>query len=238
MIKIKELSKIYNPKELSRTVALDNVSFEVKKGEIVSIIGKTGSGKTTLASLLIGLTKPTEGEIELNNEIVINKKSKKKELRKITNILLSSFQYPDHQLFTPTVKDEMLFNNEDKEEEMLSLMKVMGLEKSLLDKSPFRISSGQKRKVILIALLLNNPEILVLDEPTAFLDPRSRRDFVETIKTINKKFKTTIVFISHNMEDISNVSEKSLLLHEGKQIMFDKTSKVVETYLGGDYYGK
>ncbi len=111
---------------------------------------------------------------------------------------------------------------------------MFNLPTSILEKSPYRISSVQKRKVILISLLLNKPKVLVLDESTAFLDPMSRREFVELLKQINKELNKTVIFIYHNIEDVKAMSEKTLLLHKGKQIMFDKTDKVIKHYLGGD----
>lgn len=234
MIKINFVSKIYNQLEKTRVFALDRVSFEIIDGEIISIIGKTGSGKTTLANLLLGITKPTDGSITID-DIENYPKAKKRKIKAITNNLLSSFQYPDHQLFRTTVKDEILFNSND-EKYMFELLKEFNLNEDILDKSPFKLSSGQKRKIILISLLIQNPKAIILDEATAFLDPASRREFIDLIKKINKTHNTTIIFISHNMEDVKKISDRAVLLEKGNLITIGDSDEVVERYLRGDYY--
>lgn len=230
MIEINNITKIYNKKTPNETLALDNVSFSVEKGDIVSIVGKTGSGKTTISHILLGLVKPTSGQALINNDILITKKSRKKSLRKITKILLSSFQYPNHQLFKPTVKEEILLNSDD-ENEMYKLLNEFNLDEAILSKSPYKLSSGQKRKVILISLLIQKPEVIIFDEATSFLDPASRREFVKTVKYVNNKYNTTILFISHNIEDVKQISNKVLFIDEGKVVKYGSPDETLKLYI-------
>lgn len=232
MIKISNLSKDFIIDKNTSIKALVDFTLDINKGEIVSIIGKSGSGKTTLANILLGITKPTLGSIVLNDEITIDKKTKRKQLAKITNYVLSSFQYPDHQLFRPTVKEEILFNSNN-DEYMHILLKRFKIDESILDKNPFNLSSGQKRKIILISLLIQKPEVLIFDESTAFLDPSSRREFTDIILEINKELGTTIIFISHNMDDVLKISNRVVLLTDGSISMIDKPKMVIDNYLTG-----
>jgi len=231
MIKIENISKTFiNGK--SSIVALDGISISVKQGEIISIVGKSGSGKSTLLNILLGILKPTSGTIKID-DILITSKTKKKILRKITKIELSSFQYPDHQLFNQTVKKEMLYNSTD-EKYMYELMDIIDFSKELLDRTPFSLSSGQKRKLILISLLIQKPKILLLDEPTAFLDAKSRVEFLKIILEINKKYNTTIVFISHNIEDVKRLNGRTFHIDKGKIINKGKAIDILKNF-GGEY---
>ncbi len=234
MIKVDNLWKIYDKNTAQKIEALCDVSFNIGSGEVISIIGKSGSGKTTLLNILLGITKPTDGKILINDEIFINKKSKSKKLKKITEYILSSFQYPDHQLFCKTVKEELFFNVKD-ESYLNDLIKKFNFDVKLFDKSPFKLSSGQKRKLILLSILAQKPKIIIFDEPTSFLDPKSRREFIDLIKSVNQKLKTTIIFISHNIDDVISLSNRTILLDKGKLIKDDNTKIVVDLYQKGVY---
>lgn len=233
MIIFNRVTKTYNKNMSTEINAIDDLSFSIEEGKITSIIGKSGSGKTTIVNVLLGVSKITSGEISISG-IIINKKSKRKEFLKITKILLSSFQYPDHQLFKTTVRDEILFNSDDTEY-MEELITKFNFDKELLDLSPFKLSSGQKRKLILISLLIQKPKIIILDEATAFLDPRTRREFVELIKEINKNFGMTILFISHNMNDVKNISKKTIIIDKGKKIDEGNSEDIVNKFQSGHY---
>ncbi len=234
MIEVRNLKKVYKISKHQEVVALDDISFSIDKGETLNIIGKSGSGKTTLANILLGITKLSSGEFNVN-DIEVDSKSKRKKLRLITNSLLSSFQYPTHQLFTKSVREEILFNCEDVQEEKLDeIIDIFSFPKELLSKSPFKLSSGQKRKVILMSLIMQNPDILIFDEATAFLDATSRREFVELTSKINREFGTTMIFISHNLKDALAFSNRTLLLDEGKVINDGNTNEVIKQYIGGD----
>lgn len=232
MINIKNLSKNFKDGKMN-ICALNDISLKINQGEIISIIGKTGSGKSTLLNVILGITKPTKGEIIID-DILINNKSKKRELRKITKLVLSSFQYPDHQLFNPKVKDEILYNSKD-EKLMYELMETMNFPENLFDRSPFNLSSGQKRKLILISLLMQKPKILLLDESTAFLDSKSRVDFLKVLIKINKNYNTTIIFISHNVEDVRRLDGKTYLLDKGKVVYSGSSEDVLKVYERRNY---
>jgi len=228
MIKVEGLTKIFDQGK-NNVVALQDISFEIQKGDIYSIVGRTGSGKSTLLNLLLGVMMPTEGKIIIDNKIIINKKTRKKMLRSIIDVELCSFQYPDHQLFNKTVEEEILLDM-DKKDEMFKIMKQLNLSKNLLEENPFKLSSGEKRKVILTSLMLKNPSILLLDEPTSFLDPQSRVEFVQLIKKINQIYNTTILFVSHNINDVKHLGGKTILLEKGFLKKMGDTKKVLKSY--------
>ncbi len=235
MIKINNLTKIYKKNTSQEVKALDDVSFSIKKGEVINIIGKSGSGKTTISNILLGIIKPTSGNFSVAG-IDVDNKTKSKKLRLITNKLLSSFQYPTHQLFTKTVKEEILFNLKD-DNGLEQIINKFNFPKKLLDTSPFNLSSGQKRKVILMSLLLQKPEVLIFDEATAFLDAQSRNEFIDLVKDINKEFNTTMIFISHNLIDAEKFSDRTILIHNGKIVKDGESKEVIKQYLGGGYNG-
>jgi energy-coupling factor transport system ATP-binding protein len=228
MIEVKNLKKYYIDNK-SITKVIDDISFKINKGEIVSIVGKSGSGKTTLLNLILGILKMDDGNILYDN-LLINKKSKKKKLRGITKIVLSSFQYPDYQLFNKTVKEEFLFNNNIDEKEMIKLMDILSFPIELLDKSPFKLSFGEKRKVILISLLLQKPSVLLLDEPTSALDAKSRKEFISLLLKINKEYKTTLIFVSHDIESLALLNSRTILLKEGKITDFKNVSLAMKEF--------
>ncbi|BDU67496.1 MAG: energy-coupling factor transporter ATP-binding protein EcfA2 [Candidatus Tyloplasma litorale] len=237
MIEINKLTKIYNYKSPNEITGLSNVSFSIAKGEKINIIGRTGSGKSTICNLLLGIIKPTSGNFLINGK-EYDSKSRRKKLRLITNDLLSSLQYPDHQLFTKSVKEEILFNSKNIDEDkkyMYELLEYMDLNKNILNQSPFNLSSGQKRKIILISILIKKPEILIFDEATAFLDPQSRNEFIDLVKKINFELKTTMIFVSHNIKDVSRFSKRTILLKDGRMYMDSNTEDVVKYYLEGGY---
>ncbi len=236
MIKVEGLTKLYNEKTDRQVEALSSVSFSVNEKEIVNIVGKSGSGKSTLSNVLLGIIKPTSGTFTIDGD-EFGPKSKSKHLRVITTKLLSSFQYPTHQIFSKTVEEELLFNVEDKEY-AYELVERFSFDRSLFNKSPFNLSAGQKRKLILISILAQRPKVIVFDEATAFLDPKSRREFVELIKVINKELGTTIIFISHNLEDALSLTERTILLDSGKLIRDGNTKEVIKDFEKGVGHGK
>lgn len=210
--------------------ALDNISFHVNKGEIFSVIGHSGSGKTTLISHLNGLIRPQSGEIRLLDpengaEWNTRKNADVKEIRKRVGLL---FQYPEYQLFEETVRRDILYgplkmgmDRKTAEESMLDAVTLLGLDPSLLDRSPFELSGGQKRRVAFAGIIAMNPDILVLDEPAAGLDPAGRREIFRYILELKKRGKT-ILLVSHDMDEAARVSDRILVLSKGRAL-FDLT---------------
>jgi energy-coupling factor transport system ATP-binding protein len=208
--------------------ALNNINLSIKKGEIVGLIGHTGSGKSTLIQHLNGLLLPKNGRVLIDE--MDTKLKKGNEIRKKVGLV---FQYPEYQLFEETVRKDIAFGpinlglndteTNNRVDEAISNMEIDG---ELLEKSPFELSGGQKRKVAIAGVLAMDPEILVLDEPAAGLDPHSKYHLYELIKRIHKEKGITIILVSHNMADIADMTERTIVLHEGS-IVFDSTPRDV-----------
>lgn len=214
--------------------ALKGVSVEFEQGEIVGIIGHTGSGKSTLLQHLNGLLKPESGEVFFENE---NIWSSKESVRKCRFGVGLCFQYPEHQLFESTVFDDIAFGPKNMglseteiKERVLESIKFVGLTDDYLDKSPFDLSGGEKRRVAIAGVISMKPKVLVLDEPTAGLDPVGKNDLLSLIKSYNKTTGSTVIFVSHNMDDVALVADKVLVFSEGKIVM---KGSVPEVYSRG-----
>ena len=214
---VENLTHIYLKGSPFEKVALKDISMRIDDGEFVGIIGHTGSGKSTLIQHFNGLLKPTSGRVIVNGIDVSDKHLK--ELRKQVGIV---FQYPEHQLFEETVyKDvtfglvKMGFPRDKAEENVLRAIKAVGLDESVLQKSPFELSGGQKRRVAIAGILVMEPRILILDEPAAGLDPRGRDEIYGYLKELHENTKTTVILVSHNMEDIARLAERVIVLNDG-----------------------
>ncbi|MDI6604379.1 MAG: energy-coupling factor transporter ATPase [Thermoanaerobacteraceae bacterium] len=217
-IQVKNISFIYNKGTPFESKALNNVSFEIADNEFAGIIGHTGSGKSTLIQHLNALLKPTSGEIFINN-IDITEKVNFKEIRKEVGLV---FQYPEHQLFEETIYRDIAFgpfnlglSEDEVEKRVFEAMEIVGLDVSLKDKSPFEVSGGQRRRIAIAGVLSMKPKILILDEPTAGLDPRGRDEILSNIKNIHEKYNMTTILVSHSMEDIAKLVDKIIVMHEG-----------------------
>lgn len=219
-IKIEHLTHIYNEGMPFQKVALEDINITIEKGEFVGIIGHTGSGKSTLIQMFNGLIKPTIGEVYINGQNIYDDKMNKKEMRQKVGLV---FQYPEYQLFEMTVKEDVAFGPKNmglSEAEIEQRVKfgldAVGLDESYYDKSPFELSGGQKRRVAIAGVLAMNPEILILDEPTAGLDPKGRNELFMQLKKMHEELGLTIVLISHSMEDVARYAARLLVLYEGK----------------------
>lgn len=208
--------------------ALHDVNIKINDGEFVGIIGHTGSGKSTLIQHLNGILKPTKGSVVING--IDTSQKNLKELRRLVGIV---FQYPEHQLFEETVKKDISFGlirqglpEEQIEEMVKKALKSVGLNEAILDKSPFELSGGQKRRVAIAGVVAMMPGILVLDEPTAGLDPRGRDEIFGYIRKLHKEFNMTIILVSHSMEDIAKLADRVIVMNDGTVYM-DKPSDEV-----------
>lgn len=234
VLSVKNLKYEYSKGTPFQIGALKGVSVDFEQGEIVGVIGHTGSGKSTLLQHLNGLLKPESGEIFFENE---NIWSSKENVRKCRFGVGLCFQYPEHQLFESTVFEDIAFGpknmglseNEIKER-VLESIKFVGLTEEYLDKSPFDLSGGEKRRVAIAGVISMKPRVLVLDEPTAGLDPVGKNDLLDLIKSYNKTTGSTVIFVSHNMDDVALVADRVLVLSEGQIVM---NGTVPEVYSKG-----
>lgn len=220
-IVIEALNHIYDEGSPYQTNALDNVSLKFETGAFVGLIGHTGSGKSTLIQHLNGILKPTSGKITINDFDITASGVKLNEIRKKVGLV---FQYPEYQLFEETVALDIAFGPknlgwDDNTIQMAvqDAMKVVGLDyEKIKDLSPFELSGGQKRRVAIAGVLAMKPEVLILDEPTAGLDPKGRDEILEQLKALHEKEKNTIILVSHSMEDIAKYVSQIFVMHEGK----------------------
>lgn len=230
VLKIENLTHIYSKGTPYEKAAIDNINLEINKGEFIGVIGHTGSGKSTLIQHFNGLLKPDSGKIFVNGEDMWADKNKIKQFRFKVGLV---FQYPEYQLFEETVYKDIAYgpgNMELSESEINIRVKeaaeFVGLKPEHLDRSPFDLSGGQKRRVAIAGVIAMRPEILVLDEPTAGLDPKGREKILHQIQDYHKRTGSTIILVSHSMEDIARFASKILVMNSSKVEMFDTVDNV------------
>lgn len=230
-IKIENLTHIYMPGSPFEKKALDDINITIDDGEFVALIGHTGSGKSTLIQHINGLLKASSGKIFIDDIDITSEKVKLSEIRKKVGLV---FQYPEYQLFEETVEKDIAFgpknlglDNEEISRRVKKAMNMVGLDyDTYSQKSPFDLSGGQKRRVAIAGVVAMEPKVLILDEPTAGLDPRGRDEILEQIKALREEYNMTIILVSHSMEDVAKLATRVLVMHKGKCILDGTPSKV------------
>lgn len=233
MIEIKNLSFVYNKGTPFEVKALDDISMTIKDHSFIGIIGHTGSGKSTFMQQLNGLLRPSEGSIIIDGVDITKKDIKLNKLRESVGMV---FQYPEYQLFEETVAKDVAFgpknlglSDEEVNERVKAAIEDVRLDYEWVkDRSPFELSGGQKRRVAIAGILAMRPKVLILDEPTAGLDPRAREEILDEIYDIYKKTKITVVLVSHSMEDVFAYANEIVVLSKGKLIMHKTTDEAVK----------
>lgn len=230
VLELKNLSYVYGTGTPFEKTAVNNLSLSIEKGEFIGIMGHTGSGKSTLVQMLNGLMKPTSGQVLLDGEDIW---ANPKNIRKIRFKVGMVFQYPEYQLFEETVAKDIAFgptnmgkSGAELEKAVNDAARFTGLKDELLEKSPFDLSGGEKRRAAIAGVIAMNPEVLVLDEPTAGLDPMGRDVLLSQIVQYHKERKNTVILVSHSMEDIARVADKIIVMNKSNLVMFDKTKEV------------
>jgi energy-coupling factor transport system ATP-binding protein len=224
-IKIKSLEHRYQARSPFERLALYDINITIKEGTYVSIIGHTGSGKSTILQHLNGLLKPTKGSIQIGDYMIQSGK-KHKDLKAVRKLVGIVFQFPEHQLFEETVEKDIAFgpmNFGVSEKEAIlkarQCLEIVGLPESILKKSPFDLSGGQMRRVAIAGVLAMGPEVLVLDEPTAGLDPKGRKEIMDLFYRLQKEQNLTIILVTHSMEDAAKYSDEIIVMHKGTVAM-------------------
>ena len=231
LIETHDLRFVYGKGTPFEKVALDGVSISINEGEFIGVIGHTGSGKSTLVQLLNGLLRPESGQILLNGSDIWEKPKKIRNIRFEVGLV---FQYPEYQLFEETVYKDIGFgptnkgikNKEELDRIIRTSAEFAGLKESLLEKSPFELSGGEKRRAAIAGVIAMEPKVLILDEPTAGLDPKGRDRILDRIRTYREKTGSTVLLVSHSMEDIARVADRVLVMNQGKVEMFDETKNI------------
>ena len=229
-LKLEHVSYIYGADTKLPVRALDDICLEIPDGQFIGLIGHTGSGKSTLVQHLNGLIEPTEGVISYNGRNVWEKDYPKKQLRSDVGLV---FQYPEHQLFEVDVFSDVCFgpknlglDKEEVERRAHRALELVGYPEEYYNRSPFELSGGQKRRVAIAGVLAMQPKILVLDEPTAGLDPKGRDEILGQIAHLKKETGISVVLVSHSMEDVANYVERIIVMSKGR-VLFDDTPREV-----------
>ena len=230
VLEVKNLTHTYSGNTPFVNDAVSGVSFAVEKGEIIGIIGHTGSGKSTLVQHLNGLLKPTGGEIFIDGENIWDNP---KEIRKVRSKVGLVFQYPEYQLFEETVFADIAFgpknmglSGDELKNRVLETCKIIGVKDEFLEKSPFDLSGGEKRRVAIAGVMAMKPEVIVFDEPTAGLDPKGRENVMSIIADYRNATGATVIIISHSMEDMALIADRLIVMNNGKLEMFDTVENV------------
>lgn len=232
-IEIKGLYHTYQKGTPYETHALKDINLEIQDGEFIGLIGHTGSGKSTLVQHLNGLLKPSQGQIKIDGFDITQKGVKLKKIRQKVGLV---FQYPEHQLFEETVLKDVSFGpqnlglaKEEVEKRVKNALEVVNLNyQEIKDQSPFNLSGGQKRRVAIAGVLAMEPKYLVLDEPTAGLDPRGRDEILDQIKELHKKLNITIILVSHSMDDVARLVDRLIVMHKGQIELLGKPREVFQ----------
>jgi len=233
-IKIEHLNYVYSAGTAYEKHALKDINLEIPEGEFVGVIGHTGSGKSTLIQHLNGLIKATSGALYYNGENIYEEGYNMRELRNQVGLV---FQYPEHQLFEVDVMTDVCFgpknqglSKEECKERALEALKLTGLKEKYYSSSPFELSGGQKRRVAIAGVLAMKPKVLVLDEPTAGLDPKGRDDILDQIAYLHKETGMTVILVSHSMEDIARYADRIIVMNKGEVMYNDEPAKVFAHY--------
>lgn len=231
-IRLENVNYIYGIDTGYEKMALKDINLEIGEGEFIGLIGHTGSGKSTLLQLLNGLEKPTSGTVYYHGEDISAKDFPIKKLRSRVGLV---FQYPEYQLFETTVIRDVEFgprnmglDNLEVERRSFAALKQVGISDDLLDVSPLTLSGGQKRRVAIAGILAMEPEILVLDEPTAGLDPKGREELLELLSRLHQEKKVTIIFASHSMDDVARYADRVLVMNHGKIVLDGEPKKIFQ----------
>ncbi|EGT3615335.1 energy-coupling factor transporter ATPase [Clostridium perfringens] len=230
-IKIENLNHVYMPKTPFEKIALNNINCEIKDGEFIALIGHTGSGKSTFIQHLNGLLSPTSGNIIVDGVNIADKKVKLSDIRKKVGLV---FQYPEYQLFEETIEKDIEYgprnlgiSEEEISKRVKKSMEMVGLDyETYKDKSPFDLSGGQKRRVAIAGVIAMEPKVLILDEPTAGLDPKGREDILAQIRILHKEYGMTIIMVSHSMEDVAKIADRVIVMNSGEIVLDGEIAEV------------
>lgn len=243
-IQVKDLTHVYADGMPFETIALDHVNFEIEAGEFVGVIGHTGSGKSTMIQHLNGLLKAKSGQILINGVDIADKSVKMRDIRRQIGLV---FQYPEYQLFEETVHKDVAFgplnlglSEEEASQRVREAIDLVGLDYGqIAERSPFALSGGQKRRVAIAGVIAMKPKVLILDEPTAGLDPKAHRDVLKMVEKIHKEEGITILLVSHNMGDVARLADRILVMDGGRLAMngtpaeiFSRADELADLNLG------
>lgn len=230
MIDLKHVNHVYQSGTPFESAALNDINLHIEKNTFTGLIGHTGSGKSTLIQHLNALLKPSSGQIIIDGTDITAPNVNLREVRKKVGLV---FQYPEHQLFEETVFKDIAFGprnlgltEEEIKERVYEAIEIVGIDESQLERSPFDISGGQKRRVAIAGVLAMKPSVLVLDEPTAGLDPAGRDEILDKIRGLHQRFDMTVILVSHSMEDVARIADNIIVMNHGKIAFYDTVNEV------------